>query len=229
MDSNVNMSADRSTSFLLTKISQQSLDGMPNFAQIFIVPTGWLLMTLLRSPLPSENTHTYSIHIILAFDCVVQLVRYFIHGTKLCVCVCVCVCVCLYVCVVQKCSPNLLPCWISTITHRPHSDNQRAKMRAERSKDGQKKTEKEDRGEQESGRWEETQEAFARQESWISIPCRRHTNTHIHKERGRERKRQNDSLMLPTMDDAKMIIMPESLQWCQNPLPFPVLGDWPIQ
>lgn len=59
---------------------------------------------------------------------------------------------------------------------------------------------------------------------------KRHTtHTYTQRERERARKRENDSLTLPTVDDAKMIIMPESLQCCQNPLPFPILGDWPIQ
>lgn len=31
-----------------------------------------------------------------------------------------------------------------------------------------------------------------------------------------EQNRENDLLALPTVNDAKMIIMPESLQWCQK-------------
>lgn len=39
-------------------------------------------------------------------------------------------------------------------------------------------------------------------------------HTYVQKERDRERtqKRENESLILPTVDDAKMIIMPVSLQ-----------------
>lgn len=41
--------------------------------------------------------------------------------------------------------------------------------------------------------------------------CHRQTNTRTHN-RGRERVREDDSFMLPTVDDAKMIIAADSLQ-----------------
>lgn len=115
------------------------------------------------------------------------------------------------------CSSYSLPCGISTAFIQA--------TRERKQDQGEVKTEQQYRAEQGSGRWEETQEAFTRQEFWISI-CR-YTNTHNKREW--EQRKENCSLTLPTLDDAKMIIMPESLQWCQNPLPFPILGNWPIQ
>lgn len=55
-----------------------------------------------------------------------------------------------------------------------------------------------------------------------------HSSSQTHKqvyikESRRERKRKDDSLLLPTVNDAKMIIMPGSLRRCQNSLPSPNL------
>lgn len=141
----------------------------------------------------------------LALSCSLQFDRYFSPETKLCVYV-------LKVAATLNIHLHALPIY-----------NKRRKTKPGRSKDtsAQRQSKK---AEQSSGRWEESQEAFAQQETKIFIPC----CVRKHKESERRHKRENDSATQPTTDLAKMLIMPETLPWCQNPSPFLILGNWPI-
>ena len=98
--------------------------------------------------------------------------------------------------------------------HTPPSfrQPQRENESTEKQRHGQKKTEQEDK--RRAGEWKMRGDSGGICLTGIlNFHSLSQTHKHEYTQRKRERaKEENDSRMLPTVDDAKMIIMPESPQ-----------------